>query len=149
MRRLVTTARPSSSKRCRRALGVCAGLVAPLVAQCCLSTRTMASQRPIPSLTGFVYLVTGSTDGIGRHTVQKLADTGATVLVHGRKKEKVDAVVEELKKRGAAGAEGFVADLSLMSEVKALGERIAEKYPVIDVLPDFCRTHVLNLRTRV
>jgi hypothetical protein len=34
--------------------------------------------------TGRVYLITGSTDGIGRHTALKLAQTGATVLVHGR-----------------------------------------------------------------
>jgi NAD(P)-dependent dehydrogenase (short-subunit alcohol dehydrogenase family) len=31
-----------------------------------------------------VYLITGSTDGIGKHTATKLALTGATVLVHGR-----------------------------------------------------------------
>lgn len=31
-----------------------------------------------------VYLVTGSTDGIGQHTATKLAQGGATVLVHGR-----------------------------------------------------------------
>jgi NAD(P)-dependent dehydrogenase (short-subunit alcohol dehydrogenase family) len=31
-----------------------------------------------------VYLITGSTDGIGRHTALQLAKAGATVLVHGR-----------------------------------------------------------------
>ena len=35
-------------------------------------------------LTGKTYLVTGSTDGIGQHTAQKLAQHGATVLIHGR-----------------------------------------------------------------
>ena len=31
-----------------------------------------------------VVLVTGSTDGIGKHTAERLAKDGATVLVHGR-----------------------------------------------------------------
>lgn len=31
-----------------------------------------------------MFLVTGSTDGIGQHTAIKLAQAGATVLVHGR-----------------------------------------------------------------
>ena len=36
------------------------------------------------SLAGKIYLVTGSSDGIGLHTATRLAGTGATVLVHGR-----------------------------------------------------------------
>ena len=35
-------------------------------------------------LDGQTFLVTGSTDGIGQHTALKLAEAGATVLVHGR-----------------------------------------------------------------
>ena len=35
-------------------------------------------------LRGKSYLVTGSTDGIGRQTVIKLAASGADVLLHGR-----------------------------------------------------------------
>ena len=36
------------------------------------------------SLAGKIYLITGSSDGIGLHTATRLAGTGATVLVHGR-----------------------------------------------------------------
>ena len=35
-------------------------------------------------LRGKSYLVTGSTDGIGRQTVTRLAASGADVLLHGR-----------------------------------------------------------------
>ena len=35
-------------------------------------------------LAGKVFLVTGSSDGIGLHTATRLAGTGATVIVHGR-----------------------------------------------------------------
>ncbi len=35
-------------------------------------------------LRGKTYLVTGSTDGIGKQTITKLAAAGADVLIHGR-----------------------------------------------------------------
>lgn len=40
--------------------------------------------QPMHSLRGKTFCVTGSTDGIGLHTAQLLAQSGATVLVHGR-----------------------------------------------------------------
>lgn len=36
------------------------------------------------TLEGKKFLVTGATDGIGKHTASQLAKLGATVLVHGR-----------------------------------------------------------------
>lgn len=36
------------------------------------------------NLAGKTYLVTGSTDGIGRHTAEKLVRHGAAVIIHGR-----------------------------------------------------------------
>lgn len=47
-------------------------------------TEGMGVWHPRASLKGQVHLVTGSTDGIGKHTARKLAAEGATVLVHGR-----------------------------------------------------------------
>ena len=35
-------------------------------------------------MAGKIVLVTGSTDGIGLHTATRLAEAGATVLIHGR-----------------------------------------------------------------
>jgi len=64
------------------------------------------------------FLVTGSTDGIGRFTATQLAKAGHTVLVHGRSAEKVARVVTEVRACGAASVDGFVADLSLCSEVR-------------------------------
>ena len=46
-----------------------------------------------------IYIVTGSTDGIGQHTVGNLARLeGSTVLVHGRRAERVWSTIEDLKK---------------------------------------------------
>lgn len=45
----------------------------------------------VADLTGETFLVTGSTDGIGLHTAQRMAQAGATVLVHGRSVPPLDA----------------------------------------------------------
>ena len=81
------------------------------------------------------FLVTGSTDGIGKFTASKLAQAGHAVIVHGRNAQKVAAVAKEI---GAADA--FVADLSLMSEVRRLGTEVAAKYPKLDGLLNNCGT---------
>jgi NAD(P)-dependent dehydrogenase (short-subunit alcohol dehydrogenase family) len=66
-------------------------------------------------------LVTGSTDGLGRHVAAELAQRGASVLVHGRDPAKVEAAARE------AGAEGaLVADLSSLDEVRRLGAEVGE-----------------------
>ena len=46
--------------------------------------RSAKYGRARRDLSGKTFLVTGSTDGIGKHTALKLADAGADVLVHGR-----------------------------------------------------------------
>ena len=45
---------------------------------------TAAARNGAADLQGKVFLVTGSTDGIGKHTAGKLKTAGATVLIHGR-----------------------------------------------------------------
>lgn len=83
-----------------------------------------------------VFLVTGSTDGIGLHTAQRLASQGATVLVHGRSEARVEAAVAAV--RGAGGgigdASGFACDLASLAGVRQLAERVRQHSPSIDVL---------------
>ena len=79
------------------------------------------------------YLITGATDGIGKFTAQKLGRDGHRVLVHGRSKSKVDAVVKDIGESGGVG-HGFVADLSVLAEVRRLGAEVAGEFPVIDGL---------------
>ncbi len=51
-------------------------------------------------LTGKRALVTGSSSGIGAEIARMLAGEGATVLVHGRNQERVDAVVAQIRAAG-------------------------------------------------
>ncbi|GAB3598605.1 SDR family NAD(P)-dependent oxidoreductase [Microbacterium tumbae] len=56
-------------------------------------------------------LVTGATSGIGKAIALALAAEGAAVLVHGRDRARVDAVVERIRSAGGT-ALPVVADLS-------------------------------------
>ncbi len=56
-------------------------------------------------------LVTGSTQGIGFAIAQGLAREGATVVVNGRGKAKVDAAVASIKQETGAEVTGIPADL--------------------------------------
>ena len=62
-------------------------------------------------------LITGSTDGLGRALAAELKDRGYDVVVHGRSRERVDAVAREV---GAAAA--HVADFARLDDVRALAE---------------------------
>ncbi|KUN31812.1 3-oxoacyl-ACP reductase [Streptomyces corchorusii] len=77
-------------------------------------------------------LITGATSGLGRYVAFELVRSGHLVLAHGRDRARTERLVEELRTEGAA--EGFVADLARLAEVRELGARVAEAHPGLDVL---------------
>lgn len=81
-------------------------------------------------------LVTGATDGLGRHVALEFANKGATVLLHGRNRERCEAVLEEVQRQTGwgAGSQYYLADLSSLSEVRGLAEQILSKHDRLDVL---------------
>ncbi|WIA23484.1 hypothetical protein OEZ85_000229 [Tetradesmus obliquus] len=88
---------------------------------------------------GRVYLVTGSTDGIGLHTATKLAQAGATVLVHGRSKERVDRAVASICKAAgnsssSSSVKGYTADLSSLADVRQLAAAVQADHPQLYAL---------------
>jgi NAD(P)-dependent dehydrogenase (short-subunit alcohol dehydrogenase family) len=68
-------------------------------------------------------LVTGATGGLGRATAGRLAELGTKVLVHGRSRERAEAVVKEIGPAPGA-AQPFVADLSSLDEVRRLANEV-------------------------
>ncbi|CAM9775585.1 unnamed protein product [Scytosiphon promiscuus] len=88
------------------------------------------------SLAGKVYLVTGSTDGIGRHTASRLAEEGATVIVHGRREAKVAEAVEFVKghQKTSGKVEGIVADLSSLRGMNHLCDEVLARTDRLDCL---------------
>lgn len=80
-------------------------------------------------------IITGSTDGIGKLAALKLAKQGHTIYVHGRNKEKVEAVIFEIKEQSKnQNIKGFVADFSDLDAVSKMAEQIKNEVPIIDVL---------------
>lgn len=79
------------------------------------------------------FLITGSTDGIGKFTAQRCASAGHHVIIHGRQEAKVAALVTEIQENGGS-ADGYVADLSSIDQVRSLGEKVRAAYPVLDGL---------------
>ncbi|WP_431879081.1 SDR family NAD(P)-dependent oxidoreductase [Micromonospora marina] len=84
-------------------------------------------------LEGRVALVTGSTSGIGRAIATGYAAEGATVVVHGRDKERADAVVERISAAGGR-AEAILADLSRPGEADRLVRTVLDSHGGIDVV---------------
>ena len=82
-------------------------------------------------LAGRIAFVSGSTQGIGRAIVARLASCGAHAVVNGRDPERVDAVVADLRAE-APGAEisGVAADVASADGAAA----VAAAVPRIDIL---------------
>jgi len=73
-------------------------------------------------------LITGSTDGLGLQTAQKLVSLGHEVIIHGRTLTKVEDIKTKL------GVDGFLCDLSNLEDVKNFALEVKKKYKKIDVL---------------
>ncbi|HUX12885.1 MAG TPA: SDR family NAD(P)-dependent oxidoreductase, partial [Spirochaetia bacterium] len=82
-----------------------------------------------------VVMITGATDGLGRALAMELAKRGATLLLHGRSDERGKAVIEEIRRQTPTAALQFYrADLSRLSEVRAMSDRVAAEHDRLDAL---------------
>jgi NAD(P)-dependent dehydrogenase (short-subunit alcohol dehydrogenase family) len=80
-------------------------------------------------------LVTGATDGLGRRVARELTTKGATMLLHGRSPERLEATLVELQgQTGGENASSYLADLSSLAAVRDLSERILSEHDRLDVL---------------
>jgi NAD(P)-dependent dehydrogenase (short-subunit alcohol dehydrogenase family) len=80
-------------------------------------------------------LLTGATRGIGQAAAIELAQQGVELALVGRDPERVQAVAQEARATsGGAPVHEHVADLALMSDVRALAEEVRESCGQIDVL---------------
>lgn len=84
-------------------------------------------------LKGKVSIITGGAQGIGLATARKFAAEGAIVAIADLKPEPVRSATQELR-RGGAGAEGFVVDVTRREQVDAMVRDLKARFGRIDVL---------------
>lgn len=84
-------------------------------------------------LEGKVAFVTGGGSGIGEATAERFAQEGAMVVICGRRKEPLDAVVAKIQAAGGK-AEAVVADVSVESQIVGALEQTASKHGSLDIL---------------
>ena len=85
-------------------------------------------------LTDKIALVTGSSDGVGRQVAIELAKRGALVLIHGRDRQRGEAVVEQTRRHGARPARFYQADFSSLAGVRALAAAVGSDHDRLSLL---------------
>ena len=80
-------------------------------------------------------LITGATDGIGKHLVKKLASEGHHVILHGRNPQKFELVLQEVRAVSLRDrVSSYLADFSKLDDVYRFVEEIKRDFQSIDVL---------------
>lgn len=80
-----------------------------------------------------IVVITGAGSGIGRASALLFAQEGATVIVHGRRKENTMETMRRLEQINGKGM-CILGDVRNEKEMKNLIERTIEKYGRIDIL---------------
>ena len=97
--------------------------------------RSSGWQLDLPSLDGQTVVVTGATSGLGRAAAERLAQMGAGVRLVGRSQVKLDNARREIAEATGNDDLGtYVADFSIMEQVRGLAEALLAAEARIDVL---------------
>ena len=82
-----------------------------------------------------VVCITGSTDGIGRAAALQSAEAGASVILHGRSRERLEEVKKEITLcTGSPRVSVIQADFVSLGEVAAMADSLRAGNDSIDVL---------------
>ncbi|MFF3325055.1 SDR family NAD(P)-dependent oxidoreductase [Streptomyces sp. NPDC002889] len=80
-------------------------------------------------------LITGATQGLGRGIALDLAARGDTVLLHGRDRNRLDAVAAEVRSTAPdATVRTYLADLADLGQVHAMAAQVRAAEPRLDAL---------------
>lgn len=85
-------------------------------------------------LQGKTVIVTGGSDGIGRHICLKLAAVGCNLAILGRDEARLSAVAAEASTLGAAKARGYSADMTDAAALRSVVAEIEADFDGVDIL---------------
>jgi NAD(P)-dependent dehydrogenase (short-subunit alcohol dehydrogenase family) len=77
--------------------------------------------------------VTGTTDGLGRALAHRLAEQGATLILHGRDPDRLAGVADEIAARGVERPRTVLADLADLAQVRRLAGDVRAATGRLDV----------------
>lgn len=79
--------------------------------------------------------ITGATDGLGRALADRLAADGATLILHGRDRGKLDRTADDIHEaHGVDRPRTVLADLAELAQVRALAADVRAATDHLDVL---------------
>lgn len=93
----------------------------------------MPATGHIGALSGKVALVTGSSRGIGAAIAKRFAREGASVVVHGRDRTALSAVVGEIERSGGKAIH-VIGDVTKFAEIETMRGEVERQLGPIDIL---------------
>jgi len=91
--------------------------------------------NPAADIQDKVIVITGATSGLGKEVAKELSKMNATLVVIARNMELASKVKEEIIQYSDNPKIDFIqGDLSSLKSIKSAAEKIASKYPKINVL---------------
>lgn len=85
-------------------------------------------------LTNKVAIVTGASDGLGKHIALALAKEGVSLALVARDKKKLETVIKEVKKLGSPQAFSYQCDIKHLDQIKSTIATITSDFGKIDIL---------------
>lgn len=110
----------------------------------------MASDRPVPDLSGQVALVTGASSGLGRRFAVTLAAAGAGVVAAARRAERLEELAAEIGEAGGTCVP-VAADVTEAADLVSAVDAAEEALGTVTILvnnagiPDAQRAHKMPL----
>ncbi len=93
----------------------------------------MRDPKALFDLEGKVAVVTGASSGIGAQLARALAGAGAQVVVTARRRERLEALAEELIEAGGHAA-AVPCDVGVEADIDALADAVIAAHGRVDVL---------------
>ncbi|MGM1019722.1 MAG: SDR family NAD(P)-dependent oxidoreductase [Bacillota bacterium] len=94
-----------------------------------------------------IVVITGATSGLGQLVAIELAKRGAHLVMTARSRDRAEATKKIIKDMmPSTKVDFFWGDLSLMKDVRRMGNEISTAYPKIDVLLNNAGLHAFEQR---